>query len=998
LKIIEIHIYGYGKLENIIIDNINQHQVFFGENEAGKSTIMSFIHSILFGFPTKQQNELRYEPKHHTKYGGKLMVYHPVEGIVMIERVKGKAAGDVVVKLENGTIGSEELLSKLLKKMDKSMYQAIYSFNLQGLQNIHQIKNEDLGKFLFSTSAVGTDKLLKVENELKKVLENSFKPGGKKPEINERLKEIHELEQKLKEAQHNNDSYGTFIQRKMILEQEILQMQTEIKILQNQIIQLNKWKVHFNEIQELHTLHLIVKDSSNSTFPIDGITRLDALKQLINPLEAQLAGLKDRQVRLNDRLSACYNQVNQEMLKQEERIEEAVASLPLLNRLTAELSEMAIQKEVIRDRIQYLKAQLYHSVDEKDLVDIDTSIFMKEEIEKSKAMFYRLAQQGLMLDNRFQEEKGALEQTEKEISYIENQLLPEPLKSSHIQRLKEIRTVEQMKEELKEIQEKMDYFRLSKQGDEKKAVNSKMQTSFIFIIFLFILIWSGLKGEWILLAVTVCSLLLLTGLLLKKDNEKEVSGSPLAALLERQAFLSKEIARAGGIDGDEVESLQIKIQRDDKLKETLDSLKLKWSQQQFRYEQVIESFERWELEKKENDTKIRNIYQNLKLSERIPFEQFTDAYQIITELKDLAIDEQKLIGRMNQIENKKAGIHSLINQIAEQFLLDKQTNPIDYLTALKEALKAAQHNAADIQTLENELKELESNSITLSREKQYLLDELQKLFEEAGVETEDEFRLKGKEVKTRDEILGRIKVIENQIKLAGFSLSEYSEYKDLADIDKQIEVWNHSSNNLEALIKKGQMELADINFQINLLEDGGTYTELLHRYKLQKNELNDRSKSWGAYAVAKHLLSKTMERYQNEKLPSLLLKAEEYLKFLTRDHYIRIYPKNTEGNGFLVERSDHSIFEANELSQATKEQIYVSIRLALATTLYEEYRFPIIIDDSFVNFDEYRTKRVLTLLNTIKDHQILFFTCHSHLLTYFHSTQIYNLEKNEKVY
>jgi uncharacterized protein YhaN len=994
MKIIEIHIYGYGKLENVIIDNINQHQVFFGENEAGKSTIMSFIHSILFGFPTKQQNELRYEPKHHTKYGGKLMMLHPSEGIVMIERVKGKAIGDVVVKLENGTLGGEELLGKLLKRIDKSMYQSIYSFNLQGLQNIHQIKNEDLGKFLFSTSAVGTDKLLKVEYELKKELENRFKPGGKKPEINERLKEIHELEQKLKEAQHKNDSYGALIQRKWNLEQEVLQMQADIKTLHNQINRLNKWKIHFSEVQELHTLQLNVKESSHISFPIDGISRLDALKQLINPLEAQLAGLKDKQERLNNQLSSCYTQVNQELLKQEERVEEAVTSLPLLNRLEAEISEMAIQKEVIHDRIQYLKAQLYHSVDEKDLVNIDTSIFMKEEIEKSKAMFYRLAQQKLMLDDKFQEEKVALEQTEKEVAFIENQLLPESLKSSLLQRLKEAKTIEQMKVELKEVQEKMDYFRLSKQ----KAEKSKLQTGFIIIIFLFISIWSGLKGEWILFTVSLSSLLFITVLLMRKNNKEEHSGSPVAVLIERQDFLSKQLSSTGNVDVEGVESLEIKIQREDRLKETLDSVKLKWSQQQMRYEQVIEAFERWELEKKDNEIRIKKIYQNLKLTERIPFEQMTDAYQILTELKDLYMETQKLTERRNQIENKKAEILSFINQLAEKYVQDKQKNPIVQTTGLKEALKAAQQNAADVQIIKNELKELESNTITLNREKQYLLEELQQLLEEAGVETEDEFRLKGKTVKTRDEMIDRIKVIENQILLAGFTLSEYREYKDLLDIDSQMEEWNQKCHNLEASIKKVQMELSDIKYQLNLLEEGGTYTELLHRYKFLKNELNDLSKGWGAYAVAKDLLSKTMERYQNEKLPGLLLKAEEYLKFLTRDQYIRIYPKNTEGNDFLVERKDYSIFEANELSQATKEQIYVSIRLALATTLYENYRFPIIIDDSFVNFDGYRTERVLTLLKTIKDHQILFFTCHSHILTFFNSNQIYNLEKNEKVY
>jgi len=72
LIIKDLHVYGYGKLENQRFPELGQLQIFFGENESGKSTIMSFIHSMLFGFPTKVQNEPRYEPKMHAKYGGRL--------------------------------------------------------------------------------------------------------------------------------------------------------------------------------------------------------------------------------------------------------------------------------------------------------------------------------------------------------------------------------------------------------------------------------------------------------------------------------------------------------------------------------------------------------------------------------------------------------------------------------------------------------------------------------------------------------------------------------------------------------------------------------------------------------------------------------------------------------------------------------------------------------------------------------------------------------------
>lgn len=100
------------------------------------------------------------------------------------------------------------------------------------------------------------------------------------------------------------------------------------------------------------------------------------------------------------------------------------------------------------------------------------------------------------------------------------------------------------------------------------------------------------------------------------------------------------------------------------------------------------------------------------------------------------------------------------------------------------------------------------------------------------------------------------------------------------------------------------------------------------------------------------------------------------------------YTRRKKERVFLIEDREHTFFEPNEVSQATSEQIYVALRLALATTLYEKYQFPIIIDDSFVNFDQKRTKKVIELLRELKGHQILFFTCHDHLLTHFQRDEV----------
>ena len=47
-----LEIYGYGQFVQRKIDFNKGFTEIFGENEAGKSTIQAFIHSILFGFPT----------------------------------------------------------------------------------------------------------------------------------------------------------------------------------------------------------------------------------------------------------------------------------------------------------------------------------------------------------------------------------------------------------------------------------------------------------------------------------------------------------------------------------------------------------------------------------------------------------------------------------------------------------------------------------------------------------------------------------------------------------------------------------------------------------------------------------------------------------------------------------------------------------------------------------------------------------------------------------
>ena len=94
-----------------------------------------------------------------------------------------------------------------------------------------------------------------------------------------------------------------------------------------------------------------------------------------------------------------------------------------------------------------------------------------------------------------------------------------------------------------------------------------------------------------------------------------------------------------------------------------------------------------------------------------------------------------------------------------------------------------------------------------------------------------------------------------------------------------------------------------------------------------------------------------------------------------------------------VKRRDGMIFNPKELSQATGEQLYVSIRFALAKTISEQLNFPFLIDDGFVHFDGSRQVQMMNLLEKLSHRgQIIFFTCHEHYLQYFPKDQITILE------
>ena len=72
MRFIKAYIDGYGKFHNMDFIFEPGFNLFFGPNEAGKTTMMSFLRTIFFGFPGKKNASDRYEPLAGGLHGGRL--------------------------------------------------------------------------------------------------------------------------------------------------------------------------------------------------------------------------------------------------------------------------------------------------------------------------------------------------------------------------------------------------------------------------------------------------------------------------------------------------------------------------------------------------------------------------------------------------------------------------------------------------------------------------------------------------------------------------------------------------------------------------------------------------------------------------------------------------------------------------------------------------------------------------------------------------------------
>ncbi|MFE7061510.1 AAA family ATPase [Sutcliffiella sp. NPDC057660] len=1000
MKIKSLEIYGFGKLENVKIDEFSQGiQVFYGRNEAGKSTLMAFIHAILFGFPLKNQTELRYEPKKGYKYGGRLIMETKEGKLLTIERVAGKSAGDVTVIDEKGMNLS---IDSVLAGIDRSIYKGIFSFNIMDVQNLKLVDLEQLGGYLFSSGLIGSDKLQRISDQLNKSMEELFKPGGRKPVMNKLMGDLKEEEKTVLQWKQKLEQYES-------LQKDIQHAANKLKTLK---VEKEKLSAKLRKIDAMVAIQPIEDQLSQlkrehsklgdySTFPIDGIARLEKLLIEQSNYNSRLEKLGQDRFSLDKKIEQI--EVDEALLEQQERIESLLIQFPKYQESMERLAFLSTEEQRLEKQIQVLKMELKWKEKHGEQVEgIDTSLAAKAELRGLLQQQNKLSLQKEHLDEEFQQAKDDLEKQEDRIASLLKEQLPreevqqlqKKVQGLGVERLEtDIAIQEQLLHQMEgQIQQQEhEHVQMKKKNKLASVISISaggagaavlyMQDNTLLGLFLFILSL-GIGGY---LFFTKAS----TSLLIRLQKDREAQKEKLSKIKET-LYTSPE--RTG------LEKYRLMLAKEKQIEELLQKERLLLSQSERTYDRIILQFEEWEKQQFSFDEKWKEWTEYRGLG-AIPASHMEEAFAKAIELKTVFMERQNLHKSIQLSERMVDQFRDEASKIMNQLGLT-QSSLEEAFYYLKAELEKNERNKQILDDLYVKGKEIEEEATYLTIQKKDATEKIGELMKRAGVSKEEEFRLKHQQFQKGTEYEQNMSLLQLQLEQVQNS------YGIIPEKGKTLSMWNSEKAETEEQIRLLSEEQAHYyqlktkrEEAVRTLEEGGTYSDAVQKFEMSKSHLQEQARKWAVLATSQQLLNRTMDYYRTVKLPEVLNKASDYFRFLTNGEYSQVYDPTNETK-LMVKHKNGLSFEPKELSQATVEQLYISIRFAVASVWSREQRFPFMMDDSFVNFDHIRTVQALDLMKkmTEEGEQLLFFTCHEHMKSLFEKVENSKIVELERTY
>ncbi|GEK91455.1 AAA family ATPase [Alkalibacterium kapii] len=826
MKIKKLIIYGYGKWIDTEFDIDASFHLFFGENEAGKSTLMSFIHSVFFGFPTRHSSLKRYEPKESSRYGGKIIILDERYGEVSIERVSGKVTGDVHVQLEDGTTGSDSLLQMIFHNKSRSFYESIYSFDLKGIEDIQNMGREQLSRFFLSVGALGHEKYLKQADYYNAQADKLFKPMGRNPKINQLQLELKNRQIEVEKAKERNEAYINLIKNHLEKKDQREKIEQKLTGIEKDLNYLIELSTHKETLEEAESIEQYLKGKSDLKLPKDGLYQW---KQLNNDIVEYQMKIDERQLKqksLQDQFKPSKElilyQENEDSLKQfENKLDFWEDKVHLLQLKKKDLSnvEQTITELKIRENIPFSDS----IPDELEPSDIDYLNASHERLQKLDKSLTEL-----------QENKKSLQYkitiNNEMIDKIEPKLLP-----------------------------LSDFAALDEMNSEQGSLQEKRRLTFFSVIPLLILFISSVylvTVDLLYAAVTFVLFLMIAYVRLRKYMNSKQNEQKDQQLFYEQRNLRhqwKELLAMNDVYQSDLRSSVDQISEIEAAKQQIQQAFSQWKKDH----SFAESISLLNISEK------RAIYKNLRglIKKASTLRQEVEAI------------ETHLNKQLNEFEN------TLHRTFLAENVIEKFKEMRNIYREIKKEQQAMQDYIKQTEAVQHDINYFVEKINDLKKAKQQFLESL-------NIEREEDIYDLYSEQETIQEKKNKLEILKAKLPVKEgqddirIELTNLNANRDRLNKDREMLV--KQQKDIEKKIMSDEMK-------IKQLEDGGLYTDLLQKFENEKSYYQETVEQWTALKTAAGIIEKTLHYAKKDSLPQALSVAESYFKFLTDNKYQKLF-------------------------------------------------------------------------------------------------------------
>ena len=392
MKLLKAEITEFGKYRQFSFDFTGGNQLIFGANEAGKSTLYHFIKAMLFGFPKKQKRKRDYETD-HAYYGGALEI--EIDGEVLrIERMKHLNKGKATVIIGD-EIFPESYLQKRLAPLDSQLFEQVFTFDQEQLQQITQLDEKHLQSALLSLGITGSQQLFLQAEQEEKERNKIFTSRGRVLPLNQKLAEYQALQANIYTLAEKQKELAAQSQQLQSLKNAQKDLQKQWLSLQKQAQQIKQQQTHFSlfeEYQSLQQKDLQLADAADVQVLQQFMQQSQQLSQDIQVLESRVSQLEQKQLSKRYLFYLDHEEQISQLLQSEgtlyqdiqahKQITQQLAQLPDNTKVQETVSqEFVAQYTQIQSQLATLTSQLTHAQHNQQVAEEKLNQFERQHPE-----------------------------------------------------------------------------------------------------------------------------------------------------------------------------------------------------------------------------------------------------------------------------------------------------------------------------------------------------------------------------------------------------------------------------------------------------------------------------------------------------------------------------------------------------------------------------------------------------------------------------------------